>query len=194
MGDKRDPERTRAALLDAALVEFSAKGRAGARTSDIAARAGVNKQLITHHFGGKDGLYRALVDRWLAREAEYGGSGVPLADVAAAYVEDGVRERDLHRLLLRASLEDEEDGGGLSTDDLADMRERQRAGEVSGELDPAFVLLALQAVAAAGIVFPGDVRRLTGMDPASPAFATWHARQLRCMTELLAEPPPDTDR
>jgi len=39
------------------------------------------------------------------------------------------------------------------------------------ELDPAFVLLALQAVAAAGIVFPGDVRRITGEDPTSKNFA-----------------------
>jgi AcrR family transcriptional regulator len=42
------------------------------RTSAIAARAGVNKQLISHHFGGKDGLYAALVARWEADEAAYG--------------------------------------------------------------------------------------------------------------------------
>src|SRR5688500_13114484 len=122
MGDKRDPERTRAALLDAALVEFSARGRAGARTSAIAARAGVNKQLISHHFGGKDGLYRALVERWLAEERSYGGPATPLAELAAAYVEDGARQRDLHRLLLRASLEDAEDGGGVGAAELADLR------------------------------------------------------------------------
>jgi len=58
---RRDPERTRAALLDAALQEFAAKGRAGARVSEIAARAGVDKQLISYYFGGKDGLLEALV-------------------------------------------------------------------------------------------------------------------------------------
>ena len=60
------------------------------------------------------------------------------------------------------------------------------ADEVTPELDPAFVLLALQAVAAAGIVFPGDVRRLTGQDPASAEFAAWHANQLRTLVALLA--------
>ena len=186
MVDKRDPERTRAALLDAALIEFSTKGRAGARTGEIAARAGVNKQLISHHFGGKDGLYRALIDRWLAEEASYGGPDAPLGELAAAYVEDGVRQRALHRLLLRASLEDDEDGGGVGAAELDDVRRRQAAGEITGALDPAFILLALQSIAAAGVVFPGDVRRLTGQDPASPAFAAWHADQLRALVRLLA--------
>jgi TetR/AcrR family transcriptional regulator len=186
MDDKRNPERRRAALLDAALIEFSRRGRAGARTSEIAARAGVNKQLISHHFGGKDGLYRALVDRWLAEEASYGGPETPLPDLAATYVEDGVRQRDLHRLLLRAALDDEPDAGGVGPEELADMRRRQAAGEVTSALDPAFVLLALQAVAAAGVAFPGDVRRVTGLDPASAEFAGWYADQLRTLVRILS--------
>ena len=100
-----------------------------------------------------------------------------------------MRHRDLHRLLLRASLEDAEDGGGVDAADLDDLRRRQAAGEVTGELDPAFVLLLLQAAAAAGIVFPGDVRRLTGEDPASASFAAWHADQLRGLVRLLGARP-----
>ena len=186
MGDRRDPERTKAALLDAALAEFAAHGRAGARTSAIAARAGVNKQLISHHFGGKDGLYAALVARWEAEEADYGRDDAPLADLVARYVERGAAHRDLHRLLLRASLEDREEGGGLGAADLDDMRARQAAGEITDRLDPAFLLLALQSIAAAGIVFPGDVRRLTGREPASDAFVRWHAQQLRRLVEELS--------
>lgn len=187
MGDSRNPQRTREALLDAALAEFSEKGRAGARTSAIAARAGVNKQLISHHFGGKDGLYRALVERWLAEEEEYDEPELPLAELVARYVEEGTGYRALHRLLLRASLEDEDGGGGVGAEDLARMRERQRAGEIGGDLDPAFVLLALQAIAAAGIVFPADARRVTGLDPASEEFAAWQAAQLRALVRRLAD-------
>ncbi|MCP9949987.1 TetR family transcriptional regulator [Actinomadura madurae] len=66
----RDAERSRAQLLAAALDEFSAKGYAGARVGDIAKRAGLNKQLITYYFGGKEGLYRAVEEQWLADEAE----------------------------------------------------------------------------------------------------------------------------
>jgi TetR/AcrR family transcriptional regulator len=187
MGDTRNPERTRQALLDAALAEFSERGRAGARTSSIAARAGVNKQLISHHFGGKDGLYRALVARWLDEEADYDEPDLPLADLAARYAEEGTSHRALHRLLLRASLEEEDGTVGVDADDLERMRQRQRAGELAADLDPAFVLLALEAVVALGIVFPADVRRVTGLDPASKEFAAWQAAQLRILVARLAD-------
>src|SRR5512140_2797797 len=59
---RRDPEGTRRALLAAALAEFSDKGLAGARVDEIAARAGVNKQLVYHHFGSKDDLFRTVLE------------------------------------------------------------------------------------------------------------------------------------
>jgi AcrR family transcriptional regulator len=61
---KRDPERTRERILDAAVVEFGEHGFAGARISAIAGRAGVNEQLISYYFDSKEGLYRTLQERW----------------------------------------------------------------------------------------------------------------------------------
>jgi AcrR family transcriptional regulator len=58
----RDPERTRAAILAAATQEFTAKGLTGARVDAIAKRARVNKRMIYHYFGGKDGLYLAVLE------------------------------------------------------------------------------------------------------------------------------------
>jgi AcrR family transcriptional regulator len=58
----RDPERTRAAILAAATQEFTANGLNGARVDAIAARARVNKRMIYHYFGGKDGLYLAVLE------------------------------------------------------------------------------------------------------------------------------------
>ena len=45
-------------LLAAAREEFARRGFEGARIDEIARKAGVNKQLIYHHFGAKDDLYR----------------------------------------------------------------------------------------------------------------------------------------
>lgn len=59
---QRDPERTRAAILAAATMEFSAKGLDGARVDEIARRSGVNKRMIYHYFGDKKGLYLAVLE------------------------------------------------------------------------------------------------------------------------------------
>ena len=58
----RDPERTRASILDAAKVEFSARGFAGAGIDAIAARSGVNRRMIYHYFGSKRGLWLAVLE------------------------------------------------------------------------------------------------------------------------------------
>lgn len=59
----RDPEWTKAQLLQAARIEFSEKGLSGARVNDIAARARVNKQLLYYYFGDKESLYSAVLQR-----------------------------------------------------------------------------------------------------------------------------------
>jgi AcrR family transcriptional regulator len=63
----RDPERTSASILAAAVTEFTEKGYAGARIDAIALRSGANKRMIYHYFGDKDGLYLAVL------ESAYGG-------------------------------------------------------------------------------------------------------------------------
>ena len=61
-GITRDPERTRAAILAAATQEFTINGLTGARVDAIAQRARVNKRMIYHYFGDKDGLYLAVLE------------------------------------------------------------------------------------------------------------------------------------
>lgn len=56
-----DPEATREALMTAATQLFAAHGFDGATVEQIAALAGVNKAMISYHFGGKDGLYTAIL-------------------------------------------------------------------------------------------------------------------------------------
>src|SRR5215468_10059218 len=64
---RRDPAATRQKLLTAARREFANSGLAGARVDEIAARAGVNKQLVYHYFGDKDALYLAVLE-WVYEE------------------------------------------------------------------------------------------------------------------------------
>jgi TetR/AcrR family transcriptional regulator len=60
---RESSRKTREMILDGALAEFAEKGFDGARIDEIALRAGVNKNLLYHHYGSKDGLFTALLER-----------------------------------------------------------------------------------------------------------------------------------
>ena len=62
-GHRRDPVRTREAILAAAQNEFALKGLSGGRVDEIARRARANKRMIYHYFGSKQGLYLAALER-----------------------------------------------------------------------------------------------------------------------------------
>src|SRR3954451_21603401 len=184
----RDAERSRAALLDAAEVEFADKGLAGARVETIAARAGLNKQLISYYFGGKAGLYDAIVERWYARERDFDTPGTTLPELVGRYFDTGRDSYHLQRLFVRETLAQDPDevAHEPENDDLTGMCRRQQAGELAPDLDPAMVLLFLQALVVAPVVFPGEVKRLTGLDPNSDEFHEQARAQLARIVERLA--------
>src|SRR5687767_15037900 len=63
VGNRRDPDRTREAILAAAQDEFALKGLSGGRVDEIARRARANKRMIYHYFGSKQGLYLTVIER-----------------------------------------------------------------------------------------------------------------------------------
>ncbi len=63
LGSRGRPEESRAAILQAAVREFSREGVAGARTDAIARAAGVNKALLYYYFKDKETLYAAVLDQ-----------------------------------------------------------------------------------------------------------------------------------
>ena len=63
MGSRGQPEESRAAILQAAGLEFAKHGIAGARTDAIARAAGVNKALLYYYFKDKETLYSAVLDQ-----------------------------------------------------------------------------------------------------------------------------------
>jgi AcrR family transcriptional regulator len=70
----RDPESTSAAILVAAVKEFTERGYEGARVDNIADRAGINKRMLYHYFGNKQALYVAVLEGSYTaiRSAEHG--------------------------------------------------------------------------------------------------------------------------
>lgn len=57
----RNPERTRRRLLQAATRMFSRRGYDGVSVDDIVAAARVNKRMVYHYFGSKEGLYSEVL-------------------------------------------------------------------------------------------------------------------------------------
>ena len=64
---ERDPEATRANILEIATEEFAEKGFSGARVDDIAARTDTSKRMIYYYFGDKEGLFVAVLEAAYAR-------------------------------------------------------------------------------------------------------------------------------
>jgi TetR/AcrR family transcriptional regulator len=194
---QRDAERSRERLLTAALDEFAAHGYAGARVGSIASRAGLNAQLISYYFGGKAGLYRALQQRWLDREATLNEPPTSLADLVAEYARVSLDEPQMARLLLWAGLNDGDETepagqppagpeGSLDNglEDLAEMERRRAAGEIAPGLDPALIQLAMMGATLAPVALPQVARRL-GLDPDAPDFAGRYVELVREIVRRL---------
>lgn len=58
---ERNPEKSKAAILNAAENEFAAKGFFGARVDEIAEKAHINKRMIYAYFGDKEALYNQVL-------------------------------------------------------------------------------------------------------------------------------------
>jgi TetR/AcrR family transcriptional regulator len=161
-GPAASSDRSRAALLDAALTEFADHGFAGARVAAIAQRAGVNKQLISYHFGGKLGLYRAIEDQWNARERAWRDTAMSLEDLVNRYLEAALADPRGMRLLARGFLEGG-DRESANDAEVADLNQRQQAGEIASDLDTRAVLLAVMGMVSAPLLLPA-VADLIGDD------------------------------
>src|SRR5580692_2491121 len=58
-------------IIDATLAQWTAKGPAEVSLRSIAARAGVNYGLVYRHFGTKEAVIRAAMDRVVARSMHF---------------------------------------------------------------------------------------------------------------------------
>jgi TetR/AcrR family transcriptional regulator len=191
---QRDPERTRRLILEAAGAEFSAKGYAGARIASIAARAGVNQQLISYYFDGKEGLYRAMSEEWGQRQSELVAPDIPLSEQLRRLVLEALSSRDGVRLLAWSGLEYD---GPESDPDHAPRAQRltgtveqiaalKADGRLPEWVDPTSLTVLLMAAAMAPVTLPHVVEGLTGTDPGSPEFVRQYADQLAKLIEHLS--------
>ena len=183
----RDPERTRERILAGALREFSAHGFAGARVDRIARRSRINKRILYHYFGNKEGLFKAILSRklgerlaWAAETPRDPGEGLVF------WFDITCRDPDWVRLLQWEALE-----GGPGTISreaerqrafklgVDQLRDRQVHGLLRADLDPRQTLLAMMALTMFPVAFPQITRLATGLRPKDPTFRKQRVEFLR---------------
>lgn len=190
---QRDPERTRRLIQEAASAEFGAHGYAGARVSAIAARAGVNVQLISYYFDGKEGLYQAVSQQWQERQRDLVPPGTPLPEQLRRYALETLHNPDGVRLLAWSGLRytgpegdpDHAPRNRLLAEGVDRLRALRESGRLPAEVDPACLLVMLMAAAMAPTTLPHVIDGVRGDDAHSPEFVEHFADQLAVVARLL---------
>jgi TetR/AcrR family transcriptional regulator len=154
-GHTRDPEATRAAILEAAEAVFVQKGFADAAVSEIAELAGVTKSLIHHHFGSKEKLWGevkhhrfeeyAAVQRRILEDFE--SDSDLLRRSVETYFRFLKKNPGFPRLISWMHLEEAERqpfdlGESLTEQGIARIREGQERGELRSDVHPFFMLVS----------------------------------------------------
>ncbi len=194
MEKTRNLARTRDRILKAALAEFAANGLAGARCSEIAGRAGVNKRMLFYCFGSKESLYREILRRKFSERAAFFES-VPddLARTILHWYEAFSSDFELVRLLEWEAL-------GTSGDELigeqerrqyfkrtlARLRRAQARGLVPLEVDLAQLQISIIALTAFPLAFPQMSRLASGLAPTDPRFRRKRLQFLRWLGDRLS--------
>lgn len=187
----RNPERTRTRILSAARREFAAKGIAGARVDAIARRAGVNKRMLYHYFGSKDGLFAAVLQHTLNERLAHVPGESPdaagrLRGRSAFYAGSGEYVRLLMwEALEHPAIEPAERPERVTAYERLRTRVEadQAAGSLPAEFDSRQWALAELAIGLMPIAFPQLTRMQVGLDVDSAEFQAAHQRFL---TQLAA--------
>ena len=189
----RNPDRTRARILAAALAEFAARGFAGARVDAIARRASVNKRMLYHYFGNKEDLFRAVLHQKIGEHRNRGAAlpGDP-TERLPFWFRMNCADVDWIRLLQWEALQspgrkviDERPRRESALEWLGRLRERQANGEVSADFDPAHLALAMQSLTMYPVAFPQLTRLITGYSADDPEFQKNHAAFLKKFAEAF---------
>jgi AcrR family transcriptional regulator len=186
---RRDADRTRQALLDAAHRRFARNGYAATTVRDIAQDAGVNVALISRYFESKAGLFEACLEsagRAMSRSA---GTVTTPGEVAAAIGRQTAAAPDSgppDELLILLRSSGDEHAERIRIGVLRSYSERlsDLAAPGTGRRADEDALLRAQLVLAAGMGI-GLLRAAGGPEPLMSATEADLAAPLRDLVEGL---------
>ncbi len=194
----------RARLLDAALLEFGAKGFDGASTRAIARRIGAHQPQINYHFASKEALWNAAVGHLFTELLQSMGDlparirGLAAADVAETaavfadlirrFVRFAARRPELSQIMMHEATAESARLAWMAAhhvqplyDAYRPLWRRLRARGIAAPIDERLVHYVL--VGAASLVYANapEARRLTGIEPTAARWIAKHAEGLVAM-------------
>lgn len=184
MGKIRDSARTRGRILNAAAAEFAEKGYDAATVAGIARRCKLSKQLIHHHFGGKEKLFQSLHDvRFRPRLEDHEIAPTDAADLFADRYRKHAGDTDYIRFQTWEAARGRTQGlpGQAARRRRiaqygAAIRHMQAEGRLPAKLNPQFVQLAAFALSTYPMAFGQITRLVTGKSNTDPQFQReWEA-------------------
>jgi len=187
LGSRGQPDRSRAAILQAALRAFAQEGMAGARTDNIARAAKVNKALLYYYFKDKETLYGAALDYAFGQLGEHMMEvlqrDLPAREKVLCYVStyfDFIASHPSHRNLVQMEMM----RAGHGSPHLKRIAKRYfqplyrglgqviRQGIANGEfrpLNPMQFVPSMVALVVFYFISAPVMKSVTGFDPLSPA-------------------------
>jgi len=204
-------EDIRERLLDAALVEFGAKGFDGASTRAIARRIRAHQPQINYHFASKEALWTAAVDHLFAELARTmrglaigrlrGGSSADVAEIAGVFAEMirrfvhfAARHPELNQIMVHEATA----ASGRLTwmterhvkplyDTVRSLWRRLREAGIAAPIDDRLFHYVMVGAASLVYVNAPEARMLTGIEPTTHPWVETHAEGL--VATLLPNAP-----
>lgn len=197
---------TAARIADAALVSFADRGYEATSLDALAAGLGLTKQTILHHFGSKERLLAAVVERSAVELAEALEGALPRAQPGFGHVEALVRavfRLAARRPALLGLLREVSRLGPPPATRLAEVLEplverartyleAEMAGGRMRAQDPRLLLLSAYSIVI-GVATEVEVLRALGLDPTARSLVRRRAELLAFLrSALVLEPTPTT--
>ena len=194
---------TRARILESATEVFAASGFDGASIGDIVKASRVNKRMIYHYFGDKEGLYRTIFrqqwgelkewfDRELSRRLE---SGAPLPTDAASILTEAVDiSSDFmasHQLFIRLMMWEGLEGGQISRSIWTDVRgplyaqveflirQAQQEGALDRKINPAHLVISFLGAVSFYFAYAPTLADMLHQEPFAPRVLEERKDELR---------------
>lgn len=193
---RRSREDIRERLLDAALVEFGAKGFDGASTRAIAERVDAHQPQIHYHFASKEALWTAAVDHLFAelrramdgldfaapRVAAIDAVADEFAEMIRRFVRFAAAHPELNQIMVHEATAGSERLRWMTErhvrplyDAVRALWRRLRKAGIAAPIDDAVFHYVLVGAASLPYVNAPEARLLTGAEPTDPGWVERHA-------------------